>query len=48
VEKSLGESKSIIQGRRGELEKVMLDTTGAMEQVAAELGRLQQEAQKYQ
>jgi len=48
VEKSLANSKSIIQGRRSELEKIMLDTTGAIEQVAAELGRLQQEAQKYQ
>jgi prefoldin alpha subunit len=48
VEKSLADSKSVIQGRRTELEKVMLDTTGAIEQVAVELERLQQEAQKYQ
>ncbi len=48
AEKGLADSKSIIQGRRGELEKVLLDTSGAIDQVAAELGRLQQEAQKYQ
>jgi prefoldin alpha subunit len=48
VEKSFADSKGIIQSRRTELEKVLLDTTGAMEQVANELGRLQQEAQQYQ
>ncbi len=48
VEKSFADSKGIIQGRRSELEKVLLDTSGAMEQVASELMRLQQEAQKYQ
>ncbi len=48
VEKNLTDSKGIIQSRRTELEKVLLETTGAMDQVASELGRLQQEAQKYQ
>ncbi|WP_174591619.1 prefoldin subunit alpha [Methanocella conradii] len=48
VEKSVADSKGIIQSRRSELEKVLLETTGAMEKVAAELVRLQQEAQKYQ
>lgn len=48
VEKNFADAKSIIQGRRTELEKVLLDTTGAIDQVAAELGRLQQEAQRYQ
>ncbi len=48
VEKSFSDSKGIIQSRRTELEKALLDTTGAMDQVAAELARLQQEAQKYQ
>ncbi len=48
VEKGIADSRGIIQGRRGELEKVLLDTSGAMDQVASELVRLQQEAQKYQ
>jgi prefoldin alpha subunit len=48
VEKSFADSKGIIQSRRTELEKVLLETSGVMEQVGAELGRLQQEAQKYQ
>jgi prefoldin alpha subunit len=48
VEKSFSDSKGIIQSRRTELEKVLLETSGVMEQVGAELGRLQQEAQKYQ
>jgi len=48
VEKNFADSRGIIQGRRGELEKVLLDTTGAIDQVANELGRLQQEAQRYQ
>jgi prefoldin alpha subunit len=48
VEKGFADSKGIIQGRRSELEKVLLDTSGAMDQVASELARLQQEAQKYQ
>ncbi len=47
VEKNAAESKGIIQGRRSELEKVLLDTSGAMDQVASEMARLQQEAQKY-
>lgn len=48
VEKSFADSKGIIQSRRTEMEKVLLETTSAIEQVAAELGRLQQEARKYQ
>jgi len=48
VEKSFTDSKGIIQSRRTELEKALLDTTGAIDRVAAELARLQQEAQKYQ
>jgi len=48
VEKSFPDSKGIIQSRRTELEKALLDTTGAIDRVAAELARLQQEAQKYQ
>ncbi|HTX44361.1 MAG TPA: prefoldin subunit alpha [Methanocella sp.] len=48
VEKSFADSRNVIQGRRSELEKVLLDTSGAMDQVASELARLQQEAQQYQ
>ncbi len=48
VERSFADSKGIIQSRRTELEKALLETTGAMDQVGAELARLQQEAQKYQ
>jgi prefoldin alpha subunit len=48
VEKNFADSKGIIQSRRTELEKVLLDTTGAIDQVGSELMRLQQEAQKYQ
>ncbi len=48
VEKSFADSKGIIQSRRTELEKALLDTTGAIDHVASELARLQQEAQKYQ
>ena len=48
VEKNFADAKITIQGRRTELEKVLLDTTGAIDQVASELGRLQQEAQRYQ
>jgi len=48
VEKSFADSKGIIQSRRGELEKALLETTSVMDQVAQELAKLQQEAQKYQ
>jgi prefoldin alpha subunit len=48
VEKNFADSKGIIQSRRTELEKVLLDTNGAIDQVGSELMRLQQEAQKYQ
>ena len=48
VEKNFADSRGIIQSRRTELEKALLDTTSAIDQVAAELARLEQEAQKYQ
>ncbi len=48
VEKSFADSRGIIQGRRSELEKVLLDTSGAIDQVTSELVRLEQEARKYQ
>ena len=48
VEKSFSDSRAVIQGRRSELEQVLLQTNGAIDQVAQELGRLQQEAQRYQ
>jgi prefoldin alpha subunit len=48
VEKGFADSRSVVQGRRSELEKVLLDTSGAIDQVTSELVRLQQEAQKYQ
>lgn len=48
VEKSFADSKGIIQSRRTELEKALLETTSAIDQVAQELAGLQQEAQKYQ
>lgn len=48
VEKSYADSRGIIQSRKAELEKALLETSGAMERVAAELAGLQQEAQKYQ
>jgi len=48
VERNLADAKAIFQTRRTELEKVLAETTEAMNQVANELMRLQQEAQKYQ
>ncbi len=48
VERNFADSKGIIQSRRTELEKALLETTSAMDQVGQELARLQQEAQKYQ
>jgi prefoldin alpha subunit len=47
MEKSIADSKSVLQSRRTDLEKVLLETTGAMEQTENELMRLQQEAEKY-
>ena len=47
MEKTFADSKSVLQSRRTELEKVLLETTGAMEQTENELMRLQQEAEKY-
>jgi prefoldin alpha subunit len=47
MEKTVADSKSVIQSRRTDLEKVLLETTGAMEQTENELMRLQQEAEKY-
>ncbi len=48
VERNFADSRGIIQSRRTELEKALLETTSAMDQVGQELARLQQEAQKYQ
>jgi prefoldin alpha subunit len=48
VERKVADSKTIFQSRRTELEKVLAETTGAINQVANELMRIQQEAQKYQ
>jgi prefoldin alpha subunit len=48
VERKIGDAKTIFQSRRTELEKVLAETTGAINQVTNELMRLQQEAQKYQ
>jgi prefoldin alpha subunit len=48
VERKVSDAKTIFQSRRTELEKVLAETTGAINQVANELMRLQQEAQKYQ
>jgi prefoldin alpha subunit len=47
MEKSVADSKTVLQSRRTDLEKVLLETTGAMEQTENELMRLQQEAEKY-
>jgi prefoldin alpha subunit len=48
VERKLADAKAIFQSRRTELEKVLVETTDAMNKIANELMRLQQEAQKYQ
>ncbi len=48
VERSLADAKAIFQSRRTDLEKVLAETTDAMNKIANELMRLQQEAQKYQ
>ncbi len=48
VERKVADAKAIFQSRRTELEKVLAETTGAISQVANELMRIQQEAQKYQ
>ncbi len=48
VERSSDDAKAIFQTRRTELEKVLVETTEAMNKIANELMRLQQEAQKYQ
>ena len=47
MEKTIADSKSVLQSRRTDLEKVLLETTGVMEQTENELMRLQQEAEKY-
>lgn len=47
MEKNVADSRAVLQSRRSDLEKVLLETTGAMEQTANELMRLQQEAEKY-
>ena len=48
IERKVADAKAIFQSRRTELEKVLAETTGAINQVGNELMRLQQEAQKYQ
>ncbi|HEY3272229.1 MAG TPA: prefoldin subunit alpha [Methanocella sp.] len=48
VERNFADAKAIFQARRTELEKVLAETTDAMNKIANELMRLQQEAQKYQ
>jgi prefoldin alpha subunit len=48
VERNLADAKAIFHARRTELEKVLVETTDAMNKIANELMRLQQEAQKYQ
>ena len=48
VERTISDAKAIFQDRRTELEKVLAETTGALNKVANELVRIQQEAQKYQ
>ncbi len=48
IERNFADAKAIFQSRRTELEKVLAETTEAMNQIANELMRLQQEAQKYQ
>lgn len=48
VERSIADARAIFQSRRTDLEKVLAETTGAMNRAANELMRLQQEAQKYQ
>lgn len=47
VERNVPDARAIFQSRRTELEKLLAETTGAYEQVANELVRLQQEAEKY-
>jgi len=47
VERGFADAKEIFQARRTELEKVLAETSGAFEQVANEMLRLQQEAEKY-
>lgn len=47
VERSAADARGIFQARRTELEKALAETTGVLNQVAGELMRLQQEADKY-
>ncbi|MCD1295326.1 prefoldin subunit alpha [Methanocella sp. CWC-04] len=47
VEKSADDSKAILSSRRTEMEKILVETSGAINQVTNELMRLQQEAEKY-
>jgi prefoldin alpha subunit len=47
VERTVADARAIFQARRTELEKILAETTTAFEQVAAEMMRLQQEAEKY-
>ena len=47
VERSAVDARAIFQGRRTDLEKVLVETTSVLNQVTGELMRLQQEAEKY-
>ena len=48
VEKSAADSKTILQGRRAELEKLLIQANNELNFASNELMKLQQEAQKYQ
>ncbi len=47
VERSVADARNIFQARRTELEKALAETNGVLNQVAGELMKLQQEAEKY-
>ena len=47
VERTTADARNIFQARRTELEKALAETNGVLNQVAGELMRLQQEAEKY-
>ena len=47
VERTVADARNIFQTRRTELEKALAEVNGVLNQVAGELMRLQQEAEKY-
>lgn len=47
VEKTATDAKTVVQSRRTDLEKVLVETTNALNEITGELMRLQQEAEKY-